>query len=200
MTAFTRHVPAALLPRSLTTRTVIAAGMALMLGLAIAATQWTLEPKQSKLAFVGTQAGAEFEGKFEKFTADIKFDPKDLAGSRFDVKIDMNSVNSQDEERDATLQTDDLFNTKRWPTSHYLAESFKDLGGGKFSATGKLTIRDITRPVPLEFTFQDKNGTAWLKGSTKIKRIDFGVGQNDWQDTSTVANDVQVKFELMLKK
>ena len=68
--------------------------LTLTLGLALAATQWKMQPKESKLAFVGTQAGAAFEGAFEKFTADIKFDPQDLPGSRFDVRIDMASVNT----------------------------------------------------------------------------------------------------------
>ena len=176
------------------------AGLACTLGLAIAATQWLMQPKESKLTFVGTQAGAEFEGVFDKFTADIKFDPKDLAGSRFDVKIDVASVNTQDSERDDTMKGSDLFDVKRWPTSHYVADKFTDRGGGKFSATGKLTLRDVTRDVPIEFTFEDKNGSAWLKGSAKLKRIEFGVGQGEWKDTSTVANDVKIKFALLLKK
>ncbi|HEY4367886.1 MAG TPA: YceI family protein [Steroidobacteraceae bacterium] len=169
-----------------------------MAGLAFAAAQWTLQPKQSKLAFVGTQAGAPFEGAFEKFTADIKFDPKDLAGSRFDVQIDVASVNSRDSERDDTMRSADLFNVKRWPTGHYVAEKFTDKGAGKFSATGKLTLRDITREVPIDFTFENKEGGAWLKGTAALKRLDFGVGQGDWKDISTVANDVKIHFELKL--
>jgi polyisoprenoid-binding protein YceI len=53
--------------------------------------------------------------------------------------------------------------------------------------------------VPIEFTFDGKDGAAWLKGTAKIKRLDFGVGQGEWQDTSTVGNDVQVRFALRLK-
>jgi polyisoprenoid-binding protein YceI len=201
MSTFTRSMPPRLsIARLATARMAIIAALACTLGLAIAATQWLMQPKESKLTFVGTQAGAEFEGVFEKFTADIKFDPKDLATSRFDVKIDVASVNTQDGERDDTMKGADLFNVKRWPTSQYVADKFTDLGGGKFSATGKLTLRDVTRDVPIEFTFEDKNGSAWLKGSAKLKRIDFGVGQGEWKDTSTVANDVKIKFALLLKK
>jgi polyisoprenoid-binding protein YceI len=189
-----------MLPRSFAARLSIMAALAFSIGLAIAATQWSMQPKQSELVFVGSQAGAKFEGRFDKFTADIKFDPKDLAGSRFDVSIDVRSVNSQDQERDDTIKSDDLFNAERWPTSRYVAETFTDRGGGKFSATGKLTLRDVTREVPLEFTFEDKNGSAWLKGSAKLKRLDFGVGQGEWKDTSTVSNDVAIRFALALKK
>jgi len=168
-------------------------------GLALAAKQWQMQPKESTLAFVATQAGAPFEGKFEKFTADIAFDPQDLAGSRFDVKIDLASVNSRDGERDDTIRSPDLFDVKRWPTGHYVADKFTAKGGGKFTATGKLTLRNVTRDVPIEFTFENNNGSAWLKGAAALKRLDFGIGQGEWKDTETVANEVQIRFALLLK-
>src|SRR5678815_4614233 len=166
---------------------------------ALAATQWTLQPKESKLTFVGIQADAQFEGTFERFTADIKFDPKDFAGSRFDVKIDMASVDSQDSERDDTMKSDDLFAAKQFPTAHYVADKFIAKGGNKFTGAGKLTLRNVTREVPIEFTFEQKNGSAWLKGSAQLKRLDFGVGQGDWKETKEVGNDVKVSFVLLLK-
>lgn len=175
----------------------LAAGLAAML--AFAATQWSMQPKQSKLTFVGEQAGAQFEGAFDKFSADIRFDPTDLVGSRFDVKIDTASVNTKDSERDETLRGADLFDVKRFTSAHYVADKFIDRGSNKYSATGQLTLRDVTKDVPIEFTFESKDGGAWLKGAAKIKRLDFGVGQGEWQDTSTVGNDVQVRFALRLK-
>jgi polyisoprenoid-binding protein YceI len=167
--------------------------------LALAASHWSMQPKESKLTFVGEQAGAQFEGAFDKFSADITFDPKDLAASRFDVKIETASVNTQDGERDTTIKSADLFDVKRFPTARYVADKFTDKGGNKFSATGKLTLRNVTKDVPIEFTFESKDGGAWLKGAAKIKRLDFGVGQGEWKDTSTVGNDVQVRFALRLK-
>jgi polyisoprenoid-binding protein YceI len=166
---------------------------------ALAAAQWSMQPKESKLTFVGEQAGAQFEGGFDKFTADISFDPKNLAASRFDVKIDTASVNTQDGERDTTIKSADLFDVKKFPAARYVADKFTDKGGNKYSATGKLTLRDVTKDVPIDFTFENKDGGAWLKGTAKIKRLDFGVGQGEWKDTSTVGNDVQVRFALRLK-
>lgn len=180
-------------------RLVVGCTASLAAMLALAASQWSMQPKESKLTFVGEQAGAQFEGGFDKFTADIAFDPKDLAGSRFDVKIDTASVNTQDEERDTTIKSADLFDVKRFPTARYVADKFTDKGSNKFSATGKLTLRNVTRDVPIDFTFESKDGGAWLKGTAKIKRLDFGVGQGDWKDTSQVGNDVQVRFALRLK-
>lgn len=169
------------------------------LGIAYAATQWTVQPQQSEIAFVGTQAGAKFEGAFEKFSADIRFDPADLATSRFDVQIDTASVNTKDGERDDIIRSADLFASKQYPTARYVAEKFTDTGAGKFSATGQLTLRGVTRPVPIEFTFGAGEGGHWLKGSATLRRLDFGVGQGEWKDTETVANEVQIRFALLLE-
>ena len=84
-------------------------------------------------------------------------------------------------------------------SAQYVADKFTSAGANKYSATGKLTLRNVTKDVPIEFTFDSKDGTAWLKGTAKIKRLDFGVGQGEWKDTSTVGNDVQVRFALRLK-
>lgn len=179
---------------------IISLAFTLVLGLAWAATQWTMQPKESTLTFVGTQAGAPFQGAFDRFTADIRFDPEDLAASRFDVTIDTASVNTKDGERDDIIRGPDLFGSRQWPTARYVAEKFTDKGAGKYSATGQLTLREVTKPVPIEFTFESKDGTAWLKGQATLRRIDFGVGQGEWKDTQTVANEVQIRFVLLLKQ
>jgi polyisoprenoid-binding protein YceI len=170
--------------------------VSLTLGVAMAA-NWKSEPKQSKLAFVGSQGGAELAAVFERFTTDIRFDPKDLSHGKFDVNIDLKSVNSKDKERDGIIKGPDLFATEKFPNAHYVAEQFVDKDG-KYSANGKLTIRDVTRDVPIEFTYQTDAVGAWLKGSAKLKRLDFGVGQGEWKDTQWVGNDVRVEFSLRL--
>ena len=109
-------------------------------------------------------------------------------------------MNSSDSERDDSIKGPDLFAVKQWPTAHYVAEKFTDKGGGKFSATGKLTLRNVTKDVPIEFTFEEGKDGARLKGSASLKRLDFGVGQGDWKDTSSVANEVKVRFALLLKQ
>lgn len=173
---------------------------------ALAAAQWRVQPAASTLAFVANQAGADFEGVFEKFSADIRFDPQDLAGSRFDVAIDLASVNSRDSERDDVIRGPDLFAVKQHPQARYVAEKFTPQGGksGKggvrYAAAGKLTLRGVTRDVPIVFTFEPSDEGAWLKGSARLKRLDFGVGQGEWRDTQWVSDEVRIKFALKLTR
>jgi len=166
---------------------------------ALSVTQWSMLSGSSKLDFIGIQAGAAFEGGFDKFTADIRFDPKDLAASRFDVKIDMASVNSRDSERDQIIRGKDLFDVAQWPVGHYVAEKFLPTGNGRYTATGALTLLGVTRNVPIRFSFEEGKDGAWLKGEASIERLAFGIGKGEWSDTSMVGNEVKVRFALHLK-
>jgi polyisoprenoid-binding protein YceI len=188
-------------------RAVVAGGgwlLAAMLAAAPAgaATAWTTAPASSRLNFTATQAGGEFDGQFRRFHADIAFDPADLAGSHFRVVIETASADTQEKERDTTLAGSDFFAADRWPTATYEAGQFVTSGPGQFEARGKLTIRGITRDVPVTFAFKPAadGRSASLTGGTTIRRLDFGVGQGQWQDTQWVGNEVRIRFELVLKK
>lgn len=166
-----------------------------------AASAWLTDPARSRLAFVATQAGGEFNGQFRRFNADIAFDPGDLPGSRFHVTIDTTSADTEDETRDKALVGDDFFATGQWPTATFDATRFTALPDGRFDARGRLTIRGMSRDVTVRFTFKpeaDGRG-AVLKGGTTIRRLDFAVGQGEWQDTKWVGNDVRIDFELVLE-
>jgi polyisoprenoid-binding protein YceI len=178
-------------------RILLFAAAMIVLDGAVAA-NFTTDAKQSKLVFVGKQAGAELQGVFEKFNADVRFDPKDLGTAKVDVSIDTKSVTTKDKDRDGIIRGPDIFAADRWPTAHYVADKFTDEGGGKFLGQGKLTLRDVTRDVPIEFSFQTDANGSWLKGSAHLKRLDFGAGQGDWKDTSFVSNEVRVEFSLRL--
>jgi polyisoprenoid-binding protein YceI len=168
------------------------------MGTAGAAASYTADPQQSRLEFAGVQAGAEFKAAFHKFTAAVDFAPDALAGSRFDVQIELNSVDSKDKDRDTTIRGPDIFDVAHWPTAHYVTRSFTKTAAG-YTAVGALTLRGVTKDVPIDFQFTPGNAGAKLEGSAKLKRLDFGAGQGDWKSTDEVADAVKVSFSLVLK-
>lgn len=163
---------------------------------------WAADPATSSLEFQFVQAGAETTGKFARFTANIDFNPADLAHARFDVAMDVASGDTSDKERDDVLRGADLFNTATYPRATYVATQFA-AKGASYEAQGKLTLRGVTRDVPLSFSFQPGaeagKPVATLKGTAKIKRLAFGVGQGDWKSTEWVSDDVQISFSLLLR-
>lgn len=171
-------------------------------GAAWAATAWQTILGFSALEFTGTIAGGEFKGRFGKFDADIVFDPADLAGSRFRVVVQTGSADTADAERDASLKGPDFFDVARWPTATFEASRFRSTGPGRFEALGSLTLRGVTRDVPVTFEFEvPKDGPhASLSGEATIRRLEFGVGQGEWRDTKWLGDEVRVRFGLVLKR
>jgi len=159
---------------------------------------YSADPQQSRLEFTGVQAGADFKGAFRKFTAAVDFAPDALASSRFDVQIDMSSVDSMDKDRDTTIRGPDVFDVAHWPTAHYVTRSLTKSASG-FTAVGALTLRGVTKDVPIDFQFTQSAAGAKLEGSAKLKRLDFGAGQGDWKSTEWVGDAVKVNFSLLLK-
>src|ERR1700676_2046543 len=94
-----------------------------------AAASYTADPQQSRLEFIGVQAGAEFKAAFHKFTAAVDFAPDALASSRFDVQIELNSVDSKDKDRDSTIRGPDIFDVGQWPPAQNLPRSFTKTAG-----------------------------------------------------------------------
>jgi polyisoprenoid-binding protein YceI len=165
---------------------------------AAGAAAYTADAAQSRLEFVGVQAGADFKGAFHKFTAAVEFAPDALANSFIDVQIDLNSADTMDKDRDSTIRGKDVFDAAHFPAAHYLAKSISKTAVG-FTAVGALTLHGITKDVPIDFQYTPAAGGAKLEGSAKLKRLDFGVGQGDWKSTEWVADGVKVNFSLVLR-
>ena len=166
------------------------------------ATAWTTVAASSSIEFTGTLAGGEFTGKFQRFVAAIAFDPANLADSRFRVEIETGSADTADADRDVALAGDEFFAVSRWPKATYEASQFAAAGPGQYQARGKLTIRGIARDVPVTFTFKSNadGRSAALSGRASVHRLDFGVGQGEWQDTKWLGDEVRIRFELALRR
>ncbi|MEA3109883.1 MAG: hypothetical protein QOI88_4488 [Gammaproteobacteria bacterium] len=158
----------------------------------------TADPGASRLEFIGVQAGAEFKGSFRKFTAVVDFAPDSLASARFDVQIDLNSLDTMDKDRDKTMRGPDIFDIAHFPTAHYVTRSFTKTATG-YSAVGALTLHGVTKDVPIDFQFVSAAGQSKIEGTAKLKRLEFGVGQGDWKSTEWVKDEVKVAFSLVLK-
>jgi len=167
-----------------------------------AATTWTTDSVASRLTFVANLAGGEFEGRFKRFTPSIVFDPADLAHSRFAVDIDLATADTGEQDRDETLKGKDFFAVAQWPEARFETTAFWATGAGAFDATGKLTLRNVTREIHLPFTFMPAadGRSATLSGGTTVHRLDYGVGQGEWSATQWIGDDVRIRFELDLKR
>ncbi len=171
--------------------------LALALPCAAAATDYTVQPAASKLAFSGTFQGEAFQGQFGQWTADIAYDPGNLASSHFDVEVTLSSVKTGDSDRDGALPGADFFNVAKFPKAHFVSTSIHQVGAA-IVADGNLTLRGVTKPVSLGLAFKPQGSGATLDVNGTVKRLDFGVGSGDYADTSVIGANVKVTAHLQL--
>lgn len=157
-----------------------------------------LLPAQSEVGFVIKQMGVPVEGRFKKFDAQIALDPAKPETGKIAFTIDIASATMGSPEPDAELPKSTWFNTAKFPQATFQSTSIKGLGGGKFEVTGKLAIKGNTRDAVVPVTLVQSGATTTATGVVGIKRLAFKIGENEWADTSMVADDVQVKFKLAL--
>jgi polyisoprenoid-binding protein YceI len=174
--------------------------LALLLALPAAATPWRMDETTSRLGFLATQAGAQFEGRFTRFTADVEFDPTRPEDGSFDVRIAVASADTGESQRDDIIRGPDFFAASQFPEARYQASGFRPQGEG-FLAEGSLTLRGVTRPVAISFSFTPAaGGGGRLAGKATVSRLAFGVGQGEWQSTEWVGDRVDVVFDLKLTR
>ncbi len=167
-----------------------------------AATEWLVDQARSQLTFHPRLAGGEFAGRFGRFEATIRFDPTDLAQASLLVVVDLVSARTGDTDRDTALQGSEFFQTARWPKGTFTSTRIRSLGSGRYEAAGKLTLRDASRDVRVEFRFDPpapSGGAAHMVGSSNVRRLEFGVGQGDWRSTEWLDDAVRVEFDLALR-
>lgn len=152
----------------------------------------------SSLVFASKYDGDVFTGKFASFTTTLSFDPAKLAGSKLDVVIPLAGTKTGNDDRDSTLSSSDFFNVAKFAQARYTASKFRALGGNQYAADGNLTLRGISKPVTLTFTWMP-GAQPVLAGKATVKRLDFGVGTGDWADTSSIPNEVAVSTKVVFK-
>lgn len=159
------------------------------------ASEWSVNPKKSEIAFEANGSGYTAKGTFSKYQAEIEFDPDLPEQAAIRVKLDMNSVATGTSDIDATLQTAEYLNPAKYPSSEFVARGAKLNGDGLYVLNGRLTLKGVTRPVTLPFSIQIKDGTAIVKAETKIDRLEFGVGP---ETIAGLAIDKDVKLTINL--
>ena len=150
----------------------------------------------SSLQFAGTYQGDAFSGSFPGFRTTFSFDPAQLASAKLDVAIPIASATVGNEEMDPEMRGAAFFDGQRFPQARYSATKFRALGGNRYAADGTLSLRGVTKPVTLTFTWTP-GAKPVLQGTASVKRLDFGVGGGDWKATDLVPNEVAITTKVV---
>ena len=166
---------------------------------------WKLDPTHSELGFsVRHLAISKVKGVFHDFDVTV-VTPEDPADITVEAVVDVSSVDTKQEQRDAHLRTSDFFLVEEHPQMTFRSTAIT-VDGDDFTLTGDLSLRGVTKSVTLKGEFggivtdgygQTKVG---LTASTKINRQEFGVSWNAALEAGgfTLGDDVTIDVDLQL--
>ncbi|GLU30727.1 hypothetical protein Busp01_05690 [Trinickia caryophylli] len=157
-----------------------------------------VDTAKSSIVATSKQMNVPVDGKFNKFTAQVSFDPaKPTAGSA-QFTIDVASYDLGDKEYNNQVAGKDWFDAKSYPTATFVSSAIAPAGGNKYNVKGKITIKGHAQDVTVPVTVTQQGPLQVFDGALPIKRLQFGVGTGEWKDTSVVADEVIIKFHIVV--
>jgi len=163
---------------------------------------FTIDPTHSRIGFSARHAMVtKVRGSFNEYSGSGTV--KDGVAS-LTVDITASSIDTRNADRDGHLQSPDFFDVAKFPKITFASTSIKDAGAEKVVVEGNLTIRDVTKPISIEFeytgTATDPYGNAryGFEGAAEINRKDYGLTWNAALETGglLVSENVKLEFEI----
>lgn len=171
---------------------------ALVTGVAFAtAAHAGIDTAKSTLTATFKQMNVPVDGSFKKINATIQFDPANLGSSKAQLDVDVASFDLGSAEYNDQVAGKDWFDAKDFPHATFVSNAIKAGANGAYSVTGTLTIRGKSNTVTVPVQYHKDGAAQVFDGVLPIKRLQYGIGQGEWSDTSLVADDVQLKFHIV---
>jgi polyisoprenoid-binding protein YceI len=163
-------------------------------------TKWVLDPMHSEVQFkVKHLVISTVTGFFKSFEGSLETENEDFTGANITFSLDVNSIDTNQDQRDGHLKSADFFDAEKYPKISFKSTSFtKD--GDDYKLVGDLTIKDVTKPVTLTVEHGGiagdfyGNTKAGFEITGKINRKEFGL---TW-DGVTVAGSIVVGEDIKL--
>lgn len=164
---------------------------------------WQLDTVHTNIGFaVKHLMVSTVRGKFKSYRGTVALDPQDLTRSTFEGEIDVESIDTNNEQRDAHLRTNDFFDAPNHPKITFKSTRVEALGGSDYRVYGDLTIRGVTRPIALDAELAGPTKSpygqtvAGISARATINRKDFGVNFNAVLEAGGVMIAEKVTIEI----
>jgi polyisoprenoid-binding protein YceI len=166
-------------------------------------TIWNIDPTHSEIQFkVKHLVISTVTGNFKSFNGSLESEDDSFEGATVKFEADIDSITTNNEDRDGHLKSDDFFNAEEYPKLKFESTSFKNTDGNNYDLKGNLTIRDITKEITLNVvhggTVDDPYGQtkAGFEINGDINRKEFGLKWNAVTEAGSVVVAEQVKLNL----
>jgi polyisoprenoid-binding protein YceI len=154
---------------------------------------------KSKVSFLSKQMNVPVEGKFDKFNAKLNLDTDKVETAKASIQIELASIDTGSKEGNEEVYGKKWFDTKQFPVAQFDLKKARKLGEGKIELIGDLSIKGKTKPLTTIAHLKILGNQASIDGSFIFKRLDYFIGEGVWGDVDVVANEVQIRYQLLLK-
>lgn len=165
-------------------------------------TKWGIDTTHTEVQFkVKHLVIATVTGFFKKFNGQIESQREDFDGASVTFSLDVNSIDTNQADRDAHLKSPDFFAAAEYPTADFSGTLVK-VGGHDYQLKGDLTLRGTTKPVTMTVEFGGimvdpwGNTKAGFEINGKINRKDFGLNWNAVTEAGGMVVSEEVKIHI----
>ncbi|CAG7644487.1 hypothetical protein PAESOLCIP111_04718 [Paenibacillus solanacearum] len=172
-------------------------------------TKWAVDPTHSSIDFtIRHMMIAKVKGTFHAFEAQIEADPADLTTASIDFSVDIASIDTRNQDRDAHLRSGDFFDAEKYPKMTFRSASIVNTGDGTYDVSGEFTLHGVTRTETFAVTYEGSGTDPWgnekagFSAQGVIKRSDYGLTYNAALETGGVliGDEVKVSVEIEAAK
>ena len=147
-------------------------------------------------------------GNFSKFDATMECQNADFTDAKVSFDADVDSITTNNAQRDEHLKSDDFFNAEQYPKITFKSTSIEKKGDDEYVLHGDLTIRDVTKNVALKVEHGGSVIDPWGQSkegfdlSGKISRKEFGLKWNALTEAggAVVSDDVRLHMSVQMVK
>lgn len=160
---------------------------------------WAIDYERSRVTFSADQAGASFDGTWQRWEADIRFSAAALTQSRAKVSFDATSAATNDADRDSTLTSSEFFAAERFPAIVFKTDEIRRApqdAEHAFTAAGSLLVKGVSVPVVFDFSVTAEGTQRQLTGQARLDRLVLGIGTGDWADPASIGQFVDVRVSV----
>ena len=171
--------------------------------------KWTIDPMHSEVQFkVKHLVISTVTGAFRKFEGSVESESDDFEAAKINFTIDVDSIDTNQPQRDAHLKAVDFFDGAAFPHITFASTSFTKKSGSNYVLKGQLTIKGVTKEVELAVDFggiaTDPYGNvkAGFDISGVVNRKDFGLTASMITEAGSivVGDDVKLILSVQLAK
>ena len=167
----------------------------------LATTKWAVDPMHSEILFkVKHLVISTVTGSFKNFSGTAITDGENFDNAAIEFSMDVNSIDTRQESRDAHLKSPDFFDAELFPDIKFTSTSFTKVDDDQYKMVGDLTMKGVTKPVALNVEYggtqNDLYGTkkVGFEITGKINRKEFGLTYNALTETGGLALGEDIKL------